>query len=455
MTENDQTTLGLFGGNASQGDSDPLDRPLAVRMRPTNLDEFVGQKDIVGPDTVLRRMIEQDRLVSLILWGPPGSGKTTLAAVIAGHVAARFVTLSAVTSGVKDVKRIVDQAAIEKQTGSNTILFIDEIHRYNKAQQDALLPHVERGTVTLIGATTENPSFDLNSALLSRSRVFVLKQLEVPDLQTILHRAVEDETLGLAAMGVAVDDDAIDVLSEMSDGDARIGLNGLEAAAHSVMSGARHITRDLAVEALQRTHYDYDKSGEGHYNLISALHKSVRSSDPQASLYWLARMIDAGEDPRYLARRMVRMAVEDIGLADPRALNIALDSYETYHMLGSPEGDLALAHCVIYLASAPKSNSVYAAFSAALADAREHGSLPVPEHLRNAPTRLMKDIGYGKGYQYDHDHPEHISGQECLPEKLHGKNYFEPSNFGYENTITDRMRRWDELRIERRQSGDT
>jgi len=447
MDNQENTAPSLFdeAGDAAS------ESPLADRMRSRSLDEFVGQHEIVGHGTVLRRMIEHDRLVSLIFWGPPGSGKTTLAAVIAHHVNARFVTLSAVTSGVKDVKRVVDQAAVEKRTGRRTVLFIDEIHRYNKAQQDALLPHVERGTVTLIGATTENPSFDLNSALLSRCRVFVLKQLTEEDLTVILKRAVENVDRGIGGRGVEIDDDAIGALAKMSDGDARIALNGLEAAVNAVEASDPHVTRQLAIEALQRTHYDYDRAGEGHYNLISALHKSVRSSDPQAALYWLARMIDAGEDPRYLARRMVRMATEDIGLADPRALTIALDCYETYHMLGSPEGELALAECVVYLASAPKSNEIYAAFGKARADAREHGSLPVPDHLRNAPTKLMKEIGYGSGYQYDHDLPERFSGQRCLPDKLEGKVYYTPSNFGYENTIAERMKRWEELREEIRE----
>lgn len=449
MPDTQRDAPSLFESSTSSA-GDSRNRPLADRMRPRTLDEFVGQPEVVGPGTVLRRMIEGDRLVSLVFWGPPGSGKTTLASVIAHHVKARFVSLSAVTSGVKDVKRIVDEAALELRTGKRTVLFVDEIHRYNKAQQDALLPHVERGTVTLIGATTENPSFDLNSALLSRCRVFVLKQLTPDDLTTILRHALEDTERGIDSSQYVVDDDAIDALATLADGDARIALNGLEAAANSLGEEGGSITRELAIEALQRTHYDYDRAGEGHYNLISALHKSVRSSDPQAALYWLARMIDAGEDPRYLTRRMVRMAIEDIGLADPRALNIALDAHQTYHMLGSPEGELALAHCAVYLASAPKSNAIYVAFGAALEDARKHGSLPVPNHIRNAPTRLMKDLGYGKDYQYDHDLPERYSGQECLPEKLIGREYYTPSDFGYENTIAERMKRWEELKAQLR-----
>ncbi len=446
MSRDPDISLSLFdteGGNGADASA-----PLADRMRPRELDEFVGQADIIGADTVLRRMIERDRLVSIILWGPPGSGKTTLASVIAHHIQARFVTMSAVTSGVKDVKRVIDQAAVEKRSGHRTVLFIDEIHRFNKAQQDAFLPHVERGTVTLIGATTENPSFDLNSALLSRCRVFVLTQLSSDDLATILKRATEDEERGIGDHDVTVDDDALDALAMLADGDARIALNGLEAAVNAVSGAEGRVTRELAIEALQRTHYDYDRAGEGHYNLISALHKSVRSSDVQASLYWLARMIDAGEDPRYLTRRMVRMAVEDIGLADPRAISVALAVHDTYRMLGSPEGELALAECAVYLASAPKSNAIYTAFSAALADVREHGSLGVPMHLRNAPTKLMSDIGYGDGYQYDHDAPERFSGQECLPDELRGRSYYEPSDFGYENTIGDRMARWAELKAQ-------
>jgi putative ATPase len=394
-------------------------------------------------------MVEQDRLVSLILWGPPGTGKTTLAYVLANHLNARFVTLSAVTSGVKEVKTVIERAAQEKGLGRRTILLIDEIHRFNKAQQDALLPHVERGTVIFIGATTENPSFDVNSALLSRCRVFVLKRLTADDIAIIVKRAIEDAERGLGRAGLQVDEEAVDALAAMSDGDARVALNALEAAANAVAAGSLHITKQLAIEALQQRVYDYDRAGEGHYNLISALHKSVRSSDPQAALYWLARMIDAGEDPRYLARRMVRMAVEDIGLADPRALSVALAAHETYHMLGSPEGELALAEAVIYLATAPKSNATYLAFDAALADAREHGSLPVPLHIRNAPTRLMKELGYGKGYQYDHNAPDRFSGQECLPEELRDREYYGPTEFGYEKTVAERMRWWAKLKSER------
>lgn len=424
--------------------------PLADRMRPRTLDEFVGQEEIIGPGTILRRMVERDHLVSVIFWGPPGSGKTTLAAVLAHHLNARFVTMSAVTSGVKDVKAVVEQAQHDKRRGQRTILFIDEIHRFNKAQQDAFLPHVERGTIILIGATTENPSFDINSALLSRCRVFVLRQLRPEEVDVILRRALADGERGLGALGLTVDDDAIDALAALADGDARIALNGLEAATNAVESGDRQITRQLAIEALQRTHYDYDRAGEGHYNLISALHKSVRSSDPQAAMYWLARMLDAGEDPRYLARRMVRMAMEDIGLADPRALSVALAAYQAYHMLGSPEGEIALVEAIVYLATAPKSNALYGALDVAMADARKYGSLPVPLHLRNAPTQLMKELAYGKGYVYDHDAPDRYSGQECLPSELADRVYYEPTEFGFEKTIAERLRWWAKLRADRR-----
>jgi len=420
--------------------------PLADRIRPRTLEEFAGQRHIIGEGALLRRMVEQDRLVSLLFWGPPGTGKTTLAFVLARMLNARFVTMSAVTSGVKDVKAVIERAAMEKRRGRRTILFIDEIHRFNKAQQDALLPHVERGTVIFIGATTENPSFDVNSALLSRCRVFVLKQLLPEDIEQIVRRALADRDRGLGGLEFVMDDDAVDALAKLADGDARIALNALEAAANVVAAGDRHITKQVIIEALQQRTYDYDRAGEGHYNLISALHKSVRSSDVNAALYWLARMLDAGEDPRYLARRMVRMAVEDIGLTDPRALSVALAAHETYHMLGSPEGELALAEAVIYLATAPKSNATYVAFGKAMADAREFGSLPVPLHIRNAPTKLMKDLGYGDGYQYDHDLPDRFSGQQCLPDELAGREYYEPTEQGYEKTVAERMRWWAELR---------
>lgn len=450
MNEQHQTSLFVEVGAGIRDRT----APLADRMRPRSMDEFVGQTQIIGPGTILRRMVEQDRLVSLILWGPPGTGKTTLAVVLANHLDARFVTMSAVTSGVKDVKAVVERAAHDKAEGRRTILLIDEIHRFNKAQQDALLPHVERGTVIFIGATTENPSFDVNSALLSRCRVFVLGRLAAEEIEVIVRRALADEERGLGGLGLTVDEEAVDALAKMADGDARIALNALEAAAAAVGDSDRHITKQLAIEALQQRVYDYDRAGEGHYNLISALHKSVRSSDAQAALYWLARMIDAGEDPRYLARRMIRMAVEDIGLADPRALSVALAAHQTYAMLGSPEGELALAEAVLYLATAPKSNAIYVAFDAAMGDAREHGSLPVPLHLRNAPTQLMKDLGYGHAYQYDHAAPDRYSGQECLPDELRGREYYEPTSFGYEKTVAERLRLWADLKAKRRAAKD-
>jgi putative ATPase len=445
--------LSLFGKSVDETPASPL----ADRMRPRTLNEFVGQDEMVGEGTVLRRMIERDRIVSMILWGPPGTGKTTLASVLANHLNARFIALSAVTSGLKDVKEVVQQAEIHRRGGVSTILFIDEIHRFNKAQQDAFLPHVENGRITLIGATTENPSFDVNSALLSRCRVFVLKQLDEEALQSIIRRAISDPERGLGETGMNVDDDAISFLAARADGDARRALNALEATANSLGDDAadRHVTRELIASALQQATYDYDKSGEGHYNLISALHKSVRSSDPQATIYWLARMLDAGETPLYITRRLVRMAVEDIGLADPRALTVALDAHNTYHMLGSPEGELALAHAAVYLATAPKSNAVYTGFSAALADAREHGSRPVPMHLRNAPTGLMKGLGYGKEYRYDHDEEEGYSGQQCLPDELDGTEYYRPTGHGYEKTIGDRMDWLQSVREQRRTRDDT
>ena len=420
--------------------------PLADRMRPLTLDEFVGQDQIMGRGKMLRGAIESDNLSSLIFWGPPGSGKTTLARIIAAATKSHFVSLSAVTSGIKEVREVVKQAEGKMKFGKvKTILFVDEIHRFNKAQQDAFLPHVENGIITLIGATTENPSFEINSPLLSRSRVFVLKGLTSDQLKTILNRAISDPKHGLGMRQLSVDDEAIDYLADFSDGDARVALNALELAVQTTApegDGLLHITRAGVQEAMQKKALLYDKAGEEHFNLISALHKSLRGSDPDASVYWLARMLEAGEEPLYIARRLVRFASEDIGLADPLALQITVAAKEAVHFIGLPEGALALAQAAIYLASAPKSNSLYSAYGLALNDIEKTGSLPPPLHIRNAPTQLMKDLEYGKGYKYAHDYPDGQVEQEYMPEQLRGHTYYKPSEQGYEKEVKERLERW-------------
>lgn len=419
--------------------------PLAARMRPRSLDEFVGQAAILAPGKPLREAIERGTVGSLILWGPPGSGKTTLGHLVARFTDREFVPFSAVTEGVPRVREIIADAARRLEMGRGTILFVDEIHRFNRAQQDAFLPAVESGTVTLIGATTENPSFELNSALLSRARVVVLEPLGPGDLVHLLQRAVADEERGLGAMRLAVDNEALQWLAIASDGDARRALNVLEAAAEHAGPRA-HLTATDLQEALQRRVARYDKSGEEHYNLISAYHKALRGSDPQGALYWLARMIDGGEDPMYIARRTIRFASEDVGLADPQALRVALAARDAYHVLGSPEGELALAEAAVYLATAPKSNRVYAAWGAALEAARAFPAEGVPLHIRNAPTSLMKELGYGKGYQYAHDVPDAYLPQRYLPEALEGSTFYEPGAFGFERDIARRMAWWRDLR---------
>lgn len=422
--------------------------PLAVRLRPHTLDEFVGQQQILAPGKPLGDAIRRGDVGSLIFWGPPGSGKTTLAGIIAYYTDREFVGFSAVTEGIQRVREIIREAEHRRQgLGRGTILFCDEIHRFNRAQQDAFLPSVENGVITLIGATTENPSFELNAALLSRARVYVLEPLSTSDVSTVITRALADHDRGLGVLALVMPPDAVDFLAQQADGDARRALSVLEAAAQQVGKGGE-LTRELLAEVLARRLPAYDKSGEGHYNLISALHKAVRGSDPQGALYWLARMIEGGEDALYIARRVVRMATEDIGLADPQALSIALAAKDAYHFLGSPEGELAIAEAVVYLAAAPKSNRVYSAWGDALSAARESPAAAVPLHIRNAPTGLMKELGYGSGYRYAHDFEDAYVPQEYLPAELTGKVFYEPGDLGFEKKIRERLEWWEKLKVD-------
>jgi putative ATPase len=425
--------------------------PLAERMRPRNLDEYVGQEHLLGPGKPLRVQIEQDDASSMIFWGPPGVGKTTLAKIIAVTTQATFIEFSAVLSGIKEIKQVMVDAEKAAQFGSRTILFVDEIHRFNKAQQDAFLPYVERGTVRLIGATTENPSFEIIGALLSRCRVYTLKALTEAELITLLKRALTDESRGLANLHLSVDDDALEMIASYASGDGRGALNTLEIAAKlAAAAHATSITKDIVGEALQQRVLLYDKSGEEHYNLISALHKSIRNSDAQATLYWLGRMLKAGEDPMYVARRLVRMASEDIGLAAPEALNLTLSARDAVDFLGAPEGDLALAQAAVYLALAPKSNALYAAWGEVMADIEATRAEPVPLHLRNAPTGLMKSLDYGKGYKYAHDEEGRVADMDCLPESLQGREYYHPTQEGREKLLAQRVEEVRRLRESKR-----
>jgi putative ATPase len=445
--------MSLFDGQI-QGNSTTGQRiaPLAERMRPRKLAEYSGQEHLLAPGKPLRVQIDHDDPSSMIFWGPPGVGKTTLAKIIAETTQATFIEFSAVLSGIKEIKQVMAEAADAARMGSRTILFIDEIHRFNKAQQDAFLPYVERGTIRLIGATTENPSFEIIGALLSRCRVYVLQPLSAERIAELMHRALTDKDRGLGALELEADEEALLLIAAYSSGDCRSAYNVLEISAQLATNAHSRITKAIATEALQQRVLLYDKTGEEHYNLISALHKSVRNSDPDAALYWLARMFAGGEDPLYLARRITRMAIEDIGLAAPEALNLCHSARQAVEFMGSPEGDLALAEAVVYLALAPKSNSVYLAWGAVKEEIESTRQEPVPLHLRNAPTKLMKELDYGKGYKYAHSEDDKVSEMDCLPEALLGHRYYYPTNEGREKQLAQRMEEIRRIRASRKES---
>jgi putative ATPase len=433
--------MGLFEIQP-EPESQAARRPLADRMRPETIEGFVGQLHLLGPGKPLRSQIERDELASMILWGPPGSGKTTLASVIARRTRSDFVKFSAVLSGIREIRDVMTVAERARRVGRRTVLFIDEIHRFNKAQQDAFLPYVEHGDVILIGATTENPSFEVNSALLSRVKVYMLAPLSTDEIETLLNRALRDTRQGLAEQHVVISEQQLRQIAVFANGDARAAYNTLESATLAALkdeAGKAVVTDTILEDAIQRKMLLYDKSGEEHYNLISALHKSVRNSDPDAALYWLGRMLEAGEDPLYIARRLIRMASEDIGLADPGALRLAVASMQAVHFVGMPEGDLALAETAVYLALAPKSNALYTGYGEGKRDAHESLAEPVPLHLRNPVTGLMAHFGYGKGYQYAHDAPDHLTAMQCLPENLKGRRYYRPTNEGLEKNLKERL----------------
>jgi putative ATPase len=428
-------------------------QPLAERMRPRTLDEFTGQEALLGPGKPLRIQIEHDDIGSMILWGPPGCGKTTLARLIARMSHSEFAAFSAVLTGIKEIKDVMAAAEHARRSGRRTIVFIDEVHRFNKAQQDAFLPHVEAGNIILIGATTENPSFEVIAPLLSRTRVYVLQALTTEQIESLLRRALADPVRGLGKEKIKISAEAIQHIAVLSSGDARAAYNTLEAGVRAAPPdgwGTRTITKELLSELLQRKFLLYDKSGEEHYNLISALHKSVRNSDPDASLYWLVRMLESGEDPLYIARRLVRMASEDIGLADPGALAVTIAAMQAADFVGPPEGNLALAQAAVYLSLAPKSNALYTGYGTVTRDLENTRTEPVPLHLRNAPTGLMKNIGYGKGYQYAHDLEERVADMECLPESLAGKTYYRPTDQGFEARLRRRMEEIRQIKVKRK-----
>lgn len=434
--------MSLFAQLDPQESGAGAPQPLAERMRPRTLDEFTGQDALLGPGKPLRTQIERDDIGSMILWGPPGCGKTTLARLIARMTQSEFVAFSAVLTGIKEIKDVMAAAEHARRAGRRTIVFIDEVHRFNKAQQDAFLPHVEAGNIILIGATTENPSFEVIAPLLSRTRVYVLRALSTEQIESLLHRAVNDKERGLGNENIKISDEALQHIAIFSGGDARAAYNTLEAAARAVEpdnKGGRIITREMLAELLQRKFLLYDKSGEEHYNLISALHKSVRNSDPDAALYWLVRMLESGEEPLYIARRLVRMASEDIGLAEPGALAVTIAAMHAADFVGPPEGNLALAQAAVYLSLAPKSNALYTGYGSVTKDLESTRAEPVPLHLRNAATGLMKNIGYGKGYQYAHDQEDKVTGMTCLPDSLAGKTYYHPTDQGFEARLRQRM----------------